>query len=263
MAFSSSSRLIHARTPRIPRRARAGEWGAILLTDMPERLTLLFDADDTLWDNNVHFERAIEAWLEVVAGQGWTPDEARAELDRIEEANFTTGGVGTTAFGVHLRLAAQAIVSPDRLPAALERVEAIVDAMPRGAVTPFPDVVATLDALRSRHTLGLVTRGDPAEQWAKIDASGLRNRFAHIAVVEHKMPDTYRELVARWGLDPASTVMIGNSPRSDIVPARAAGLRAVLVSHAATWRLELAEVDPDDDGVIHVDGIAELVGLFG
>jgi putative hydrolase of the HAD superfamily len=227
-----------------------------------ERLTLLFDADDTLWDNNVHFERAIEAWLDLVDGFDWTRDAARAELDRIEEANFTTGGVGTSAFGVHLRLAAQAIVPADALPGALDRIEAVAAAMPRGAVTVFPDVVATLDALGARHTLGLVTRGDPAEQWAKIDASGLRDRFEHIAVVEHKVPETYRELVARWGLDPAATVMIGNSPRSDIVPARAAGLRAVLVSHASTWSLELAEVDPGDEGVAHVDRFAELLELF-
>ncbi len=227
------------------------------------RLTLLFDADDTLWDNNVHFERAIEAWLDVVAGFGWTPESARAELDRIEEANFSTGGVGTSAFALHLRLAAQAIVPADRLPGALGRIEAIVGAMPRGAVTVFADVVATLDALGERHTLGLVTRGDPAEQWAKIDASGLRGRFAHIAVVEQKMPGTYRELVARWGLEPGATVMIGNSPRSDILPARAAGLWAVLVSHATTWALELAEVDPGDDGVAHVGNFAELLGLFG
>jgi putative hydrolase of the HAD superfamily len=228
----------------------------------PERLTLLFDADDTLWDNNVHFEHAIESWLDVVGGFGWTADGARAELDRIEEANFATGGVGTSAFGVHLRLAARAIVPPEQLPSALARIEAIVDAMPRGAVTPFPSVVATLDALGARHTLGLVTRGDPAEQWAKIDASGLRERFSLIAVVEQKVPETYRELVARWGLDPVATVMIGNSPRSDIVPARAAGLRAVLVSHASTWSLELAEVDPGDDGVSHVDRFAELADLF-
>lgn len=228
----------------------------------PDRLTLLFDADDTLWDNNVHFERAIEAWLAVVDGFGWTPEAARAELDRIEEANFTTGGVGTTAFAEHLRLAAQAIVPADRLATILERVDPIAAAMPRGDVTPFPDVVPTLDALGAWHTLGLVTRGDPAEQWAKIDASGLRERFAHIAVVEHKVADTYRELTARWGLDPASTVMIGNSPRSDILPARQAGLRAVLVSHALTWRLELAEVDPGDDGVLHVDRFAELAQVF-
>jgi len=229
---------------------------------MPDRLTLLFDADDTLWDNNVHFERAIEAWLEVVVNGAWTREAARDELDRIEEANFTTGGVGTTAFGVHLRIAAERIVPSEALAAALFRIEAIVDAMPRGAVTPFPDVAETLDRLAERHTLGLVTRGDPAEQWAKIDASGLRDRFEHIAVVEHKVPETYRELAARWGLDPAATVMIGNSPRSDVVPARAAGLGAVLVSHATTWRLELAEVDPDDDGVAHVDRLAELLDLF-
>ena len=229
---------------------------------MPDSLTLLFDADDTLWDNNIHFERAIEAWLGVVVNGAWTPEAARAELDRIEEASFTTGGVGTTPFGVHLRLAAEAIMPPGDLATALPRIEAIVGAMPRGAVTLLPGVAETLDALGRRHTLGLVTRGDPAEQWAKIDASGLRHRFAHVAVVEHKVPETYRGLAERWGLDPAATVMIGNSPRSDIVPARAAGFRAVLVSHAATWRLELAEVDPDDPGVIQADRFEDLLGMF-
>jgi putative hydrolase of the HAD superfamily len=229
---------------------------------MPERLTLLFDADDTLWDSNIHFERAIEAWLGVVQHGDWTPEAARDELDRIEEAAFTTGVVGTSAFGVHLRLAAEHILGPDHVAAALPRIEAIVAAMPRGSATPFSGVAATLDVLGTRHTLGLVTRGDPAEQWAKIDASGLRDRFTHIAVVEHKVPDTYRALAARWALRPAATVMIGNSPRSDIVPARAAGFRAVLVSHAATWRLELAEVDPDDPAVAHVDRLPDLLDLF-
>ena len=228
-----------------------------------DRLTLLFDADDTLWENNVHFERAIDAWLEVVVRGVWTPDAARDELDRIEEANFRTGGVGTSQFGVHLRLAAEGILPASDLPSALARIEAIVDAMPRGTATPFADVGATLGALGLRHTLGLVTRGDPAEQWAKIDASGLRDRFAHIAVVEHKIPATYRELATRWALDPATTVMIGNSPRSDIVPARAAGLRAVLVRQTSTWRLETVEMDPDDRGVAHVDRFAELLDLFG
>lgn len=229
---------------------------------MPERLTLLFDADDTLWDNNVHFEAAIEAWTEVVVNGSWTVEAAREELDRIEEANFVSGGVGTAAFGVHLRLAAEAILPADQLGAALPRIQAIVDAMPRGAVSLLPDVPETLDALGARHVLGLVTRGDPAEQWAKIDASGLRDRFAHIAVVEHKVPQTYRELAARWALDPARTVMIGNSPRSDIAPSRAAGFRAVLISHAATWRLELADLDPADPGVTRLERFAQLLELF-
>jgi putative hydrolase of the HAD superfamily len=229
---------------------------------VPIRLTLLFDADDTLWDNNVHFERAILAWLDVVVQGAWTAEAARDELDRIEEANFVSGGVGTAAFGVHLRLAAEAILPADQLAAAMPRIEAIVAAMPRGAVSIFEGVVETLDVLGTRHTLGLVTRGDPAEQWAKIDASGLRDRFAHIAVVEHKVPATYLELAQRWSLDPARTVMIGNSPRSDIAPSRAAGFRAVLISHAATWSLELAELDPDDPGVTHLDHFTGLLDLF-
>ena len=228
----------------------------------PRGLTLLFDGDDTLWDNNVHFERAIEAWVDAIAAGGWTEEAARAELDRIEELNFESGGVGTAAFGIHLRQAATAIVPADRLPAALERIDAILEAMASTAAEPFAGVAETLDELATRHTLGLVTRGDPAEQWAKIDASGLRDRFAHIAVVPTKVPDTYRGLLARWGLDATTTWMIGNSPRSDIVPARAAGLRAVLVNHASTWWLEKVELDDDDDGVVVLTRFADLEGLF-
>jgi putative hydrolase of the HAD superfamily len=226
------------------------------------RQTLLFDGDDTLWDNNVHFERAIDAWLRAVAPGGWTEAAARAELDRVEEVDFTTRGVGKAAFGVHLRQAAATIVPGPALATALVAIDRILEDMPTTAVTPFEGVTATLDELASRHTLGLVTRGDPAEQWAKIDASGLRDRFVHIAVVPHKTPETYRDLVARWGIDPATTTMIGNSPRSDILPARAAGLAAILVTHALSWRLEITDLDPGDDGVRTIARIEDLTAIF-
>lgn len=104
-------------------------------------------------------------------------------------------------------------------------------------------------------------RGDPVEQWAKIDGSGLRDRFAHIAVVPTKQEATVRELVTRWGLDAARTWMIGNSPRSDIRPTRAAGLRAVLVNHATTWCLEVADLDAADEGVAVGSRFKELLAL--
>ena len=110
--------------------------------------------------------------------------------------------------------------------------------------------------------LGLVTRGDPAEQWAKIDASGLRGRFRHIEVVRDKDEATYRRLVDDWSLEPSRTWMIGNSPRSDIAPARAAGLGAVHIPSASTWRLELAELDPDDPRIVRLESFADLTRLF-
>jgi putative hydrolase of the HAD superfamily len=224
-------------------------------------ITLLFDGDDTLWDNNVHFERAIDAWLDAVAWGPWDRDACRDELDRVEESDFEQS-VGTAAFGEHLRIAAATIVPHERLAGAGAVVDTILGVMGSTSVALLDGVAGTMAELARRFPLGLVTRGDPAEQWAKIDGSGLRDLFTHIAVVPTKVPDTYRELVARWSLDPARTWMIGNSPRSDIRPARAAGLRAVLVTHASSWRLEIVDLDPADGGVTAITRFSELLELF-
>jgi putative hydrolase of the HAD superfamily len=229
--------------------------------DPTAALTLLFDGDDTLWDNNVHFERAIDAFVEAVAWGPWDDDAVRDELDRVEAANFDHA-VGIAAFGRHMRIAAGTIVPLDGREAAFERIDAIVAAMVTREVAVLETVADTLAVLGRSHHLGLVTRGDPADQWAKIDGSGLRDRFAHIAVVPRKVEATYRALVADWGLDPARTWMIGNSPRSDILPARAAGLRAVLVTHASTWRLEVVDLDPADEGIAVLTRFEELLDLF-
>ena len=225
-------------------------------------LTLLFDGDDTLWPNNHIFETAIERFVRVVGGGAWSDEAVRDELDRVEEAAWSVRGGGTNAFRHNLEEAARAIVRPERLPVVVDALDAIVHEMPSAEAEPLPDVEATLDALGARHVLGLVTRGDPAEQWAKIDASGLRGRFRHIEVVRDKDEGTYRRLIGAWSLDPSRTWMIGNSPRSDIAPARAAGLGAVHIPSASTWRLELAELDPDDPRTVRLESFADLVRLF-
>ena len=225
-------------------------------------LTLLFDGDDTLWPNNHIFETAIERFVRVVGGGAWTDEAVRAELDRVEEAAWSVRGGGTTAFRHNLEETARAIVEPERLAVVVDALDAIVREMPIAEAEPLHGVEATLEVLGVRHVLGLVTRGDPAEQWAKIDASGLRGRFRHIEVVRDKDEATYRRLVAAWSLEPSSTWMIGNSPRSDIAPARAAGLGAVHIPSASTWRLELADLDPDDARILRLESFADLTRLF-
>lgn len=225
-------------------------------------LTLLFDGDDTLWPNNHHFETAIERFVLLVGGGEWMDDAVRDELDRVEEAAWTLRGGGTQAFGHNLAEAAAAIVAPERLPEVEAAIAAIVAEMPTGEAQPLAGVEATLEALGTRHVLGLVTRGDPAEQWAKIDACGLRARFGHIEVVRHKDEPTYRRLIEDWALDPDRTWMIGNSPRSDIAPARAAGLGAVHIPSASTWRLELTDLPDDDPRLLRLGSFADLTRHF-
>jgi putative hydrolase of the HAD superfamily len=83
-----------------------------------------------------------------------------------------------------------------------------------------------------------------------------------VDIVAVKDPQTYEDVVARHGLDRARTWMIGNSPKSDIIAARAAGLRAVFIPNANTWAHEEAELDPLDEGIVRLPSFAELSEYF-
>ena len=122
----------------------------------------------------------------------------------------------------------------------------------------------TLAELASRHRLILMTKGDHAEQADKLARSGLAPLFAAVEIVKEKDPATYREVIARHELTPHSSWMIGNSPKSDINPALAAGLHAVFLFHKDTWVLEHATVDmpPASQHLIELDSFAKLCSIF-
>jgi putative hydrolase of the HAD superfamily len=123
-------------------------------------------------------------------------------------------------------------------------------------------VVETLEYLSGRHELTLFTKGHPDEQTLKIDRSGLRRFFAHTAVVPEKDVTAYTELVGTRGLSPDRSWMIGNSPKSDINPALAAGLNAVFVPHAHTWTLERQEIRTGSGRLLVIDQFRDLQKHF-
>jgi putative hydrolase of the HAD superfamily len=226
-------------------------------------LNLIFDADDTLWENNVLFERAIEAFIDHLDHPTMNRLEVRAVLDEIERANCRLHGYGVRTFHRSLgeclrRLRAE--VSPNGEDA--ELLERLCRPMREGAVELLPGVAETLATLRGRHRLELLTKGHPEDQHRKLAASGLGELFERVTVVDEKDPEVYRSLVAERGLDPASTWMIGNSPMSDIWPALEAGLGAVLVPHPYTWVLEKRELPTGADRFVVVESIPQLLDRF-
>ncbi|HZD37334.1 MAG TPA: HAD family hydrolase [Actinomycetes bacterium] len=226
-------------------------------------LNLIFDADDTLWENNVLFERAIEAFIDHLDHPTMSRLEVRAVLDEIERANCRVHGYGVRTFHRSLgdclrRLRAE--LPPNGEDA--ELLERLCRPMREGAVELLPGAVETLAALRSRHRLELLTKGHPEDQHRKLTASGLGGLFEHVTVVDEKDPEVYRSLVAERGFDPDSTWMIGNSPMSDIWPALAAGLGAVLVPHPHTWVLEKRELPTGADRFVVVDRLPQLLDRF-
>ncbi len=118
--------------------------------------------------------------------------------------------------------------------------------------------------MAGRHRLILMTKGDQAEQADKLSRSGLSSHFAAVEIVAEKDPQTYRQVIARHELAPNTSWMIGNSIKSDINPALAAGLHAVFLFHKDTWVLEHAAPDPAPQGqhLLELDSFAKLGAIF-
>lgn len=223
------------------------------------RQNLIFDADDTLWENNVLFERAQEAFVEHLAHPRLTPDEVRAHLEEVERVNTKVHGYGVDGFERSL-LECLTRLRDGHGPSEADRVAVRRMCAPirEHDIELIDGVGETLRELAQRHALYLLTKGDHAEQTAKIEASGLAGWFSGVRVVAEKETPVYSAFATEHALDPETTWMIGNSPRSDVWPALGAGLGAVHVPHPLTWSLEARELPAEHDRFLTVSPIAGL-----
>ncbi len=226
--------------------------------------TLLIDADDTLWENNVYFERAIAAFISYLNHHAYSPHEVRAQLNAVERETILSYGYGLSSFARSLetcfeRLSAEPVTEPKR-----ERIRTLSQAIADQEIELLPGVAETLADLAKRHRLILMTKGNHAEQADKLARSGVAQFFSAVEIVKEKDRGAYRAVVARHELKPHTSWMIGNSPKSDINPALEAGLHAVFLFHKDTWVLEHAEVaqPPADQKLIELDGFAKLAEIF-
>ncbi|HEY0684333.1 MAG TPA: HAD family hydrolase [Steroidobacter sp.] len=206
---------------------------------MPIEL-ICIDADDTLWHNMRHFdvaERAFASILEPFAATG----VAMERLQAIGARNLKLYGYGAKSFTLSMIETATEICG-DSLSAST--VRDILEAgrqLHSHPVELMPGVEETLQSLSERARLILVTKGDLLHQEAKLAASGLGERFSAIEIVSDKNADTFRRLFSRYELVADQCVMVGDSIRSDILPALQAGAWAAFVPAEIVWHHERAE----------------------
>lgn len=222
------------------------------------RQNLIIDADDTLWENNIYFEQAFDDFIEFLAHSSLSGPEIRTILDEIELANIKVHGYGAANFARNLCQCYERLVEREIAPGDLNRIMQLAENIMTQPIEIISGVPETLEYLASRHDLTLFTKGHPEEQKLKIDRSGLGVWFGHTAIVREKDAASYAHLALERSLDPARTWMIGNSPKSDINPALAAGLNAVFVPHARTWHLEKTDLVNGPGKVITVERFSEL-----
>ena len=200
--------------------------------------TLLIDADDTLWENNIYFERAIARFISFLNHHEFSPEQVRGVLNDVERECIVTHGYGLHSFTHALVRTFEQLSLEPITPQLHAEINSFAHTIAEHPVEILPEVPETLQHLSGRHHVILVTKGAIAEQTGKVERSGLKEYFAAVEILAEKDAAAYEAIVEKYELAHDSTWMIGNSPKSDINPALAAGLHAVFVPHGDTWVLE-------------------------
>jgi putative hydrolase of the HAD superfamily len=223
------------------------------------RYQLLIDADDTLWENNIYFEQATHQFISFLNHSQLTPGEVRAVLDQVERLM----GYGTANYTKSLLETYRRLAEKDLQDGDLQQVQQFGERIRSHPLELLAGVKETLDYLLPRHDLLLLTKGDFEEQKLKVERSGIEQYFKHVLIVEEKNVATYQRLAGEQVIHAERAWMIGNSPRSDINPALAAGLNAVFIPHPHTWSLEHEEVENSgNEQLLTLKTFAELKEHF-
>jgi putative hydrolase of the HAD superfamily len=227
--------------------------------------TLLIDCDDTLWENNIYFERTIADFIERLNHQHLCPQEVRLFLNDVERENILKHGYGSHSFAHSLVTCFERLALQPVTPELHEFIWGFAHRVSTSALEIISGVPETLDYLnRCGHHLIVMTKGNVTEQSGKVERSGLKDYFAAVEIVAEKNASAYKEIVGKYQFEPGTTWMVGNSPKSDINPAMAAGINAVFVPHDNTWILEHETVNPAPEGcrLLELDTFADLQQHF-
>jgi putative hydrolase of the HAD superfamily len=228
--------------------------------------TIGFDADDTLWQNEAFFRLTQDRFADLLAD---FTDRAPL-MDRLLEAEKRN--IGQYGFGIKgfmLSMIETAIEITDQtVPApVIAEILAAGQEMLGHPIHLLPHAQQAIEALADTHRIVLITKGDLLDQERKLAQSGLGDLFDGVEIVSDKTPATYSRAFAHHGTGPDRAMMIGNSLKSDVVPALQAGAWGIFVPHGLTWELEHAD-RPDthprfrevaDLGAV-VDLVAEIAG---
>jgi putative hydrolase of the HAD superfamily len=223
--------------------------------------TIGFDADDTLWQNEQFYQLTEKHFTTLLANYA-EGVQVSGRLLEAEKRNLSYYGFGIKGFTLSM-IETAIEITEGNVPAKI-----IADILDIGRdllshpVETMPHVHETLEALSGTYLLVLITKGDLFDQERKLAQSGLGDFFDAVEIVSDKTAVTYRRIFSKVGDGPERAMMVGNSLKSDIVPAIAAGSYGVFVPHALTWVLEHVDEPKDAPRFRKIEHLGELRGLI-
>jgi putative hydrolase of the HAD superfamily len=222
--------------------------------------TIGFDADDTLWQNETFFRLTQDRFTRLLADHA-EPHLLAERLEAAERRNIGHYGFGVKGFTLSMIETAievtegrvPASVIADLIAAGREMLEHPIDLLPHAR--------ATVTALAADYRVILITKGDLLDQERKLAQSGLGDLFNGVEIVSQKTEASYRAIFARHGTGPDQAMMVGNSLKSDVIPALQAGAWGVHVPHGLIWALEAADAPTDHRRFHALESLAGLPDL--
>jgi putative hydrolase of the HAD superfamily len=223
--------------------------------------TIAFDADDTLWHNERHFAEAQNTFRFLLADYV-DPERADAVMLETEKNNIPLYGFGVKGFILSMLEAASKLTEGQASAFLNDSILALGRSMLKHPVELLPFVSEVLAELQGHYSLILITKGELIHQERKVAHSGLADFFGHVEIVSDKTSATYKRIFESHGQGAGRAMMVGNSMKSDVIPALDAGAFGVHVQHDFSWALEHAEA-PFDHGRFHaIDSLGALPALI-
>ena len=222
--------------------------------------TIGFDADDTLWQNEVYFRLTEERFAGLLADYA-DPSHLSERLLAAERRNLGHYGFGVKGFVLSM-IESAIEVTEGRVPArVIAELLAAGREMLDQPIELLPHARRAVERLAPDYQLLLITKGDLLDQERKLAQSGLGDLFTGVEIVSDKTPGIYAMIFARHGTPPDRAAMVGNSLKSDVLPVLAIGGYGVHVPHMTTWALEHADPPADDPRFFALPDLAGLPDL--
>ncbi len=196
-----------------------------------------FDADDTLWDNEPKYKTAEKTFVKILS-KYVTEDIIPDELLKTEIKNLPVCGYGTKSFCMSMMETAMSITDFRITTEELFQIYNLAKSLLKHPVLLYDGVEETLSAVSRKYPLALITKGDTLEQERKLFSSGAMDKFDFIEIVHEKDEATYSKLISKFKVRPENFLMVGNSPKSDIMPVLKIGGCAIYIPSKELWTHE-------------------------
>ena len=222
--------------------------------------TIGIDADDTLWQSEQFFKLTQAHFVGLLSDFAESRDLGRKLLES-EKRNLKIYGFGIKGFVLSM-IETAIEVTGGKVPAStIQQILAAGHDMLAHPIITLPKVGETLELLSKNHRLLLITKGDLFDQERKLAQSGLGEFFHAVEIVSDKATHTYQRIFDQHGHGPGNAMMVGNSLKSDIIPAIAVGCWGVFIPHDLTWEHEHASAPSDHPRFRQIGNFGELVDL--